>query len=179
MRSLAPFAFALGLLLAQAPAPVTQLTATADCPSQSSITTYITGQASPSDTLTFVCASLPPSLQCPSSVTIPRGYSVYGAGVVQVRLSWTGVPILAMPGLTSITGPLSCPTCAWSNNLNPAPGDWFVAQAQIDTATGTFAAVQQLWSGWPALPQVSVVCQTSCSQITVSNTPGQVTVNAP
>lgn len=48
----------------------------------------------PGDTLSFVCASLPPAIPaCPPSVQIPGAYS--GVTVLSVRLSYAGIPILA------------------------------------------------------------------------------------
>jgi hypothetical protein len=188
MRAMTPVAFLVGFLLAQAPAPVTQLTATADCPPiGSTIVASITSTTRLNDTLSFACNALPPAIpSCPPPISIPAGYSYYGAGVVGVRLSYLGVPIVAMPGLTGGAPTIICPTCSWSNNLNSMPGDYMVAVAQLQPGnTPTFAQVTQEWSGYPASPQVSLQCAgniiplAQCQQIVTANAYGAVTVSVP
>ena len=188
-KLIAPASFALGLILGQAPAPVTQLTATADCPPiASSIVVSITSTTRLNDTLSFACNALPPAIpHCPPPIVIPAGYSYYGSGVVGVRLSYLGVPIVALPSyMGSSSTPLLCPACSWSNNLNSMPGDYVVALAEIQPGSSpSFAAVTQEWSGYPSNPQVSVQCAgviiptVQCQQIVTANGPGQVTVNVP
>jgi len=132
----------------------------------SSVVASITSTSNPNDTLSFTCAALPPAIPaCPVPVlvsSIPRGQLQ-----AYVRLNSTGQEILTVNG-------------------NPMPGDYFVALAQVAAAGvgggkpyAQWAAVQNQWSGYPALPQISIACQTSCASVTVANAPGQVTVTAP
>jgi len=174
----------LGLLLvaslrAQLPVPPTITLSSRAGPGSCIVTVGLATTTAPNDTLVFTCSSLWPQLSCPPQIVIPRSYPVNAPSVLGVRMSYLGVPILAMPGLVANAGPLACSSCSWSNNLNPNPGDWMVAQVSIDAVHGQFVDLQPLWTGYPALPVVSLVCSTSCGSIVISQSPFQITIQAP
>jgi len=133
-------------------------------PAAPAITATIAG-----GTMTFACAGLSQIPQfirtpCPAPITI-SGPAV--PGTIFAGLSWLG---LLHIGLQAPGDTLACGVCAQDSALNPMPGEYPIASAQI--SGGTFRAIQGTWTGYPALPQIVV---RGCTG-TVTQTPVQVVV---
>jgi len=159
------------------------------CPTSStgtsSITAAITTVVSANDTIAFTCANLPPTLPgCPPSVTIPAGTVLTPGDPWQFQLSYTGELIIDAPGDYGTNGnpfptlTVASTTWGWALNSPPPIGGYLLASVEVSgSGTAWYAPVTQLWTGYPALPVINVIC-TVCGG-TVSNGPGVVTVRYP
>jgi hypothetical protein len=132
-------------------------------PAAPSITATIAG-----GTMTFACAGLSQIAQF-AGTPCPPAVKVSGAlpGTIFAGLTWLGVLHV---GLQAPGDTLACGVCAQDSALNPIPGEYPIASAQI--AAGAFRALEAAWTGYPALPRVVVQTCTG----TVTQTPTQVVV---
>jgi hypothetical protein len=137
-------------------------------PAAPAITATIAG-----GTMTFACAGLSQipqfaGMPCPPAVKLTG--AAPAPGTIFAGLTWLGVLHV---GLQAPGDTLACGGCAQDSALNPMPGEYPVATAQIEAGTaGTFRALEAAWTGYPALPRV--VIQTCTG--TVTQTPTQVLV---